>query len=74
MDDNSKKTNLRDSDKVSERDSANNPNSDNPGLKDEERVKHQQAIDRNKDLWNEDPIQEKQAIEQTSEDRLSEAE
>jgi hypothetical protein len=39
----------------------------NPGLKDEKAVKQ-------KDLLNEDPLEEKEAIERTSEDRLDEAE
>ena len=39
----------------------------NPGLKDEKHVKKE-------DLLNEDPLEEKEAIERTSDDRLDEAE
>ena len=39
----------------------------NPGLKDEK-------ASNKKDLLNEDPMEEKEAIEKTSEDRLDEAE
>jgi len=39
----------------------------NPGLKDEK-------VSNKKDLLNEDPMEEKKAIERTSEDRLDEAE
>ena len=43
------------------------PPSPNPGLKDEK-------ASNKKDLLNEDPMEEKNAIERTSEDRLDEAE
>ena len=44
----------------------------NPGLKDEKAVKNKGGL---KDLLNEnDPLEEKKAIEKTSEDRLDEAE
>lgn len=41
----------------------------NPGLKDEKAVQKG-----NKDLMNEDPLEEKEAIERTSDDRLDAAE
>ncbi|HYE54723.1 MAG TPA: hypothetical protein VD996_07770 [Chitinophagaceae bacterium] len=42
----------------------------NPGLKEQE---EKRANKKNEGLFNEDPLEEKRAIEETSEDRLNEA-
>ncbi len=69
MEDNSKRVNLGDPDKLPEADRTDDSYLRNPGLKDEQAGKKS-----GKDLLNEDPMEEKRDIEETSEDRLSSAE
>ncbi|HYF31315.1 MAG TPA: hypothetical protein VD993_09365 [Chitinophagaceae bacterium] len=71
MEEQPKKINLGDPDKLPEEDRTSDSYLRNPGLKDEE-VNRKSGDD--KGLLNEDPLEEKRAIEDTSEDRLSEAE
>jgi len=66
MEDNQKRINLGDPDKLPEADRTSDSYLRNPGLKDEKTTNKD-------DLLNEDPMEEKRAIEETSEDRLSEA-
>jgi hypothetical protein len=71
MEDNSKRINLGDPDKLPEADRTDDSYLTNPGLKDD---KVNKKDDPKKGFFNEDPMEEKRAIEDTSEDRLSEAE
>ena len=64
MDDNSKRINPSDSDKLKESDRADDSNLMNPGLK------HDHVNSKE----DQHPLEEKRAVEETSEDRLSEAE
>lgn len=73
MDDNPKKINLGDPDNLPEQDRTSDSYLTNPGLKDEQ-VRRDEEADNKNSLWNEDPMEEKRAIEDTSEDRLSSAE
>jgi hypothetical protein len=70
MENTSKSLNANEAD----RRSAGRPDEDitkaNPGLKEQEASRKETE----KGLFNEDPLEEKRAIEETSEDRLSEAE
>jgi hypothetical protein len=67
MEDNQKRINLGDPDKLPEQDRTSDSYLRNPGLK-EENTSNKEG------LMNEDPMEERDAIEETSEDRLSEAE
>lgn len=71
MEDNSKGINLGDPDKLPESDRTDDSYLKNPGLKDD-KVSRKEGS--NKEFLNEDPMEEKRAIEDASEDRLSEAE
>jgi hypothetical protein len=74
MEDNSKKINLGDPDKLPEADRTSDSYiRENPGLKEKD-VQAGRNKEPNKDLLNEDPLEEKRAIEETSEDRLDSAE
>ena len=66
--DNAKNINTGNPDKLPEQDRTSDSYLRNPGLKDEKQD------NTNNDLLNEDPLEEKRAIEETSEDRLNSAE
>jgi hypothetical protein len=66
-----KRINLGDPNKLPESDRTDDAYLKNPGLKDD---KVSRRDERSEGLLNEDPMEEKRAIEETSEDRLSEAE
>lgn len=70
MEEDPKKINLGDPGKLPEQDRTDDSYLRNPGLKDD---KANTRSD-DKGLFNEDPMEEKRAIEEASEDRLSEAE
>jgi len=69
MEDRSKQHN-QDAARRDQAQSGDQPMSQNPGLKEQ----GAKGDSRHDGLFNEDPIEEKRAIEETSEDRLSEAE
>ena len=71
MEDLSKRINFGDPDKLPESDRTDDSYLKNPGLKDD---KVSRKDEPNKEFLNEDPLEEKRAIEDASEDRLSEAE
>lgn len=71
MEENPKKINLGNPDKLPPEDRTSDSYLRNPGLKDEKASRRE---DDDKGLFNEDPLEEKRAIEETSEDRLEGAE
>jgi hypothetical protein len=71
MEEISKRINLGDPDKLPESDRTDDSYLKNPGLKDQDKVSRNDEP--NKEFLNEDPMEEKRAIEDTSEDRLSAA-